>query len=59
MANKKTEKDRTAQELCEYLAGQRDALRRTIKTHEKDLAKVEAELTAAAFAAGKEQRGEG
>ncbi len=55
MANKKIEKARTPQGLCDYLEGQRDGLRRTIKALEKDLAKVEGEIQAAAFAAGKEQ----
>lgn len=53
---KTKEKNRTPQEQCDYLTGQRDGLRRQVKTLEKELAKVEAELQSAAFAAGKEQR---
>lgn len=55
MANNE-QKPRPSSELVEYLTGKRDGLRRTIKAIEKDLAKIEAELQAAAFAAGKEQR---
>lgn len=58
MENEKIEKTRTAQELRNYLANQRGNLRRAIRVHESELAKVDAELQAAAFAAGKEQRGE-
>jgi hypothetical protein len=43
--------ERNQQELCHYLAGHRDGLRRQIKNLSKDLAKVEAELQAAAVAA--------
>jgi hypothetical protein len=56
MTMKTKEKNRTPQEQCDYLAGHRDALRRQVKALEKELAKVEAELQSAAFAAGKEQR---
>jgi len=48
---KKTEKTRTPQELCDYLAGHRDGLRRQIKALSKELVKVEAGLQAATVAA--------
>jgi hypothetical protein len=49
---KAKQRERTPQECCDYLAGQQEALRRQIKTMNRDLAKLETELQAATFAAG-------
>ena len=48
---KKKDTSRTPQEQRDYLAGQRDGLRRQIKLLSKELVKVESELQAAAVAA--------